>query len=106
MSESTPDLSIVEKLEQLGHEALTAVEHAAVWLVGKLAVANASLHDLETTSPWLRSAWDAGLASATAHGVPVVAIENVGEAILTAAKEFAAGLSQPAPTAPTLPAAA
>jgi hypothetical protein len=92
-------VSIIEKLENFGHETLTAIEHGAVWLVGKLAVATDSLHALEADSPWLALAWNAGVASATAHGVPVAAIEDAGSAILAAAKNFAAGLSQPAPPA-------
>jgi hypothetical protein len=97
--------SIIEKLETAGHEALDAVEHAAVWLVGKIAVSSESLHDLEAASPWVTQAWAAGVASAEAHGIPVTAIENVGAAILTLAKTFAAGLSQPAPV-PAIPSAA
>lgn len=90
-------LTIVQKLEQLGHKCLDAVEHAAVWLVGNVAKAEQSLATLTADSPWLQVAWASGVASATAHGVPVVEIENVGEAILTAAKQFADGLSQGAP---------
>lgn len=92
-------LTVVQKLEQLGHEALDAVEHAAVWLVGTVAKAAHSLETLTADHPLLQAAWQSGVASATAHGVPVVAIENVGEAILTVARQFADGLSQPAPKA-------
>jgi hypothetical protein len=96
----TAPLTIVEKLEQLGHEALDAVEHAAVWLVGKAATTEASIETMVTGDPWLEAAWTAGVASATAHGVPVLAIENIGESILAAARQFAAGLTQPAPPVP------
>jgi hypothetical protein len=95
-------LTIVEKLEQMGHEMLDAVDHAAVWLVGTVAKGEQSLATLAADSPLLQAAWQAGVASATAHGVPVTAIENVGAAILAAAKQFADGLSQPAPKAPSV----
>ena len=95
MSQTMPaPLTIVQKLEQIGHEGLDAVEHAAVWLVGNIAKAEASLTALTANSPWIEAAWQSGVASATAHGIPVVAIENVGEAILAAARQFADGLAQ------------
>lgn len=92
---TTTSPTIIEKLETLGHEALDAVEHAAVWLVGKIATASQSLHDLEASDPLVGEAIQAGIASATAHGVPVAAIENAGDAVVAAAKTFAAGLAQP-----------
>jgi hypothetical protein len=104
MSPTTATLTIVERLEQVGHEALTAVEHAAVWLVGKLATAETSLLALEADSPWLAEAWAEGVKSAEFHGVPVAAIENVGAAIMTAAVSFAAGLQQTAPVVAPVPA--
>ena len=101
MSAATPaPLTIVEKLEQLGHEALDAVEHAAVWLVGTVAKGEESLTTLTESSPLLLAAWNAGVASANYHGIPVLAIENAGAAILAAARAFADGLAQPAPVAP------
>lgn len=90
-------MSLIETLEEKGHEALTAVEHAAAWLVGKVATADVSLHALEASSPLVAEAIAMGEASARAHGIPIDAIENVGEAVLDAAKALAAGLSQPAP---------
>jgi hypothetical protein len=95
---SDPSMTIVQKLEQIGHEGLTAVEHAAVWLVGKVAVAEESLTTLTASSPLISEALAAGIASAEAHGVPVVQIENAGETVLAAATAFAASLSQPAPS--------
>ncbi len=92
--------SIILKLEELGHESLTAVEHSAAWLVGRAATTTQSLTDLTESSPLVKQAWVSGVASATAHGIPVAEIEHVGEAILSAARQLAAGLSQPAPTAP------
>jgi hypothetical protein len=102
LTETPAPLTIVEKLEQLGHEALDAVEHAAVWLVGTVAKGEQSLATLAAESPLLQAAWRAGVASATAHGVPVAAIENVGSVILEAARQFADGLAQPAPVKPPL----
>jgi hypothetical protein len=100
-STSTAPLTIVEKLEQRGHDALTAVEHAAVWLVGTAAKSEQSLATLTASSPLLQAAWKSGVASAAAHGIPVTVVENVGEEILAEAKAFASALSQPATPPPT-----
>jgi len=100
-TDTTAPISIITKLENFGHEALDAIEHGAVWLVGEVSQTTDSLHELGTTRPWLVEAWNAGLAAAEAHGVPLGAIsgiEDVGAAILAAAKTFAAGLAQLAPT--------
>jgi hypothetical protein len=102
-----PTLSIVQKLEQYGHEALTAVDHAAIRLVGFCATTEQSLANLTAESPILKLVWDAGVASATAHGIPVMAIENVFSQVLAAAQAFATdGLSQTAPIATADPVAA
>ena len=69
-----PALTIVQKLEQLGHAVLDAVDHAAIRLVGFCATTEQSLQTLESNSPILKLVWDAGVASATAHGIPVAAI--------------------------------
>lgn len=103
MSDPTAQPTIIEKLETFGHEALDAIEHGAVWLVGMCATAETSLHNLIGSSSLVQAAIAAGEASATAHGIPVLAIENAGEAILAAAKSFAAGLAQPAPTTKETP---
>lgn len=92
-------MTIIETLEAEGHKALTAVQHAAAWLVGTVATADTSLHALEATSPLVAEAIAIGEAAATAHGVPVAAIENAGEAVLAEAKTLAAGLAQPPATA-------
>ena len=98
-----PALTIVQKLEQLGHAVLDAVDHAAIRLVGFCATTEQSLQTLESNSPILKLVWDAGVASATAHGIPVAAIEDVGAKILAAAKAFAEdGLSAPAPLPPAV----
>lgn len=94
-------MTIVGKLEMWGHESLDAVEHAAVRLVGWCATTEQSLMTLAADHPILQTMWDEGVKSAEAHGVPVVEIEDVGSAILAAAKQFAAGLSQPAPAPQT-----
>ena len=93
-------MSIIEKLEQEGHQALTALEHAAVWLVGTVATAETGLHKLEADNPLLATAIQMGIASATAHGVPLTGLEALGNAVLDLAKDLAAGLAQPAPAAP------
>ena len=88
--------TIIEKLESVGHECLTALEHGAAWLVGTVATADTGLHALEATSPLVAAAIAAGEASAVAHGVPVTMIENAGDVLLSLAKQLAAGLAQPA----------
>lgn len=87
--------SIVQKLEQLGHQALDAAEHAAVRLVGEVAVAETSLLKLEASSPLVKMAIDSGLQSARNYGIPVDGIIVAGEDVLALAKNFAAGLAQP-----------
>lgn len=104
MSDTTAPLTIVEKLEQLGHEALTAVEHAAVRAVGFAAKAETSLKTLLADNVYVRDLWDAGVASANAHGIPVTAIEDIAGEILAAAEAFIASLTQPPPV--PVPAAA
>lgn len=96
-------LTIVEKLEQLGHETLTAIEHAAVQAVGWAAKEEASLQTLLKDNTFVRMVWDMGVASANAHGVPVTSIENIGEEIETAARQFIASLTAPPPAAPVIP---
>ena len=104
MSTTAPQ-TLFEKIEAVGHEALTAVEHGAAWLVGTVATAEQSLSTLEANSPLVKTAIDAGIASAQAHGVPVGAIETIGEEILALAKQFAGSLTAP-PPAPSPAAAA
>ena len=94
-------MSLFEKIENVGHECLTAAEHGAAWLVGQVACAQASLATLEASSPLVAEAISAGIASANAHGVPVGAIENIGDEVLAGAKQLAASLASP----PPLPAA-
>ena len=109
MSQTDPvptKLTIIQKLELLGHEALSAAEHGAAWLVGKCAMGETALTGLLAYSPWLAAAEQAGIAAAAAHGVPVVAIEDIGSEILGLAKELAAGLAEPAPGVPAPPAPA
>lgn len=90
-----PKLTIVQKLEQMGHQALDATEHAAVRLVGEVAVLDTSLHNLEASSPLVQMAIQSGLQSARNYGIPVDALEVVAEDVLAAAKAFAAGLAEP-----------
>ena len=96
---AAPRLTIIEKLEQIGHAGLTDLEHAAAWLVGTVATAEASLNSLAASSPLVAAAMAAGKASALAHNVDLTAIEDGGEIVLKLANELAAGLSQPAPGA-------
>jgi N-acetylmuramoyl-L-alanine amidase len=96
-------LTIIEKLETYGHEALTAAEHGAAWLVGECAKGETALTNLASTSPWITSAVAAGVAAATAHGIPVTAIEGLGSQILTLAMDLADGLAAPAPGVPATP---
>jgi len=93
-------LTIFEKLELYGASALSAVEHAAVRLVGDVASAETSLQSLAANSPLVQAAWAAGQASAVAHGVPLPMIEHAAEAVLAEAKNFVRALSQPPPGAP------
>ena len=99
-------MTIIETLETEGHEAMTAAEHAAAWLVGKIAVAEQSLASLEADSPLVAEAIAAGEASAVAHGVPLPAIKTLGGEVLTLANELATGLSSLPPVAPAAPAPA
>ena len=99
-------MSILDKIEAEGQKALTWTEHAANWLVGRIAQGSASLHSLEASSPYVAEAIGAGLAKAQAAGIPVGAFENAGEAVLAAAKAMAANLSVPTgPVPPSTPAA-
>jgi hypothetical protein len=95
--EATRTLTIIETLELRGHTALSAIQHAAKWLVGTAATESINLHDLVGSNAWVQQAWASGVKSAEAHGVPVVAMENAGEAVLAAAKDLAAGLAAPPP---------
>lgn len=90
-------MSIITTLETEGQKAWTAIEAAGAWLVGVVAQTEHTLTSLEASSPLVAEAVAAGEAAATAHGVPVVAVENIGEAVITAAKELAAGLTVPPP---------
>jgi hypothetical protein len=90
-------MSIITTLENEGHKALTAIEHAGAWLVGAVAQAEVSLSSLEASSPLIAQAIAAGEDSATAHGVPIVAVEDGFNAVMTAAKELASGLTAPPP---------
>ena len=85
-------MSILAKIETEGRSVLTAVEHAAAWLVGRVAQAEQSLQTLEASSPLVASAIEAGEAYAASHGVPVAAVENVGDAVLAAARTFGSEL--------------
>lgn len=76
MSTSTANLTIVEKLEQFGHEALAAVDHAAMRLVAFCATTEANLLTMEETYPFVKQALDWGNATASAYGLPMVPIEN------------------------------
>lgn len=104
MSDTVQSTTIIEKIEDLGHEALDAIEHGAVWLVGTIATTASNLNKLEANHPLVIAAIAAGEKSAVAHGIPVQEIMDAGQAILTAAKQFAAGLAQPALTPAAKPA--
>ncbi|HEY3848367.1 MAG TPA: hypothetical protein VGL95_14770 [Acetobacteraceae bacterium] len=93
-------MTIIEKIELYGHKELDAVEHAAVRLVGEAADAETSLKTVLSSSPMFQTCWAAGQASAIAHGIPVVAIENEFEAVMAKAQEFVAGLKSPPPAPP------
>lgn len=97
-AQATAAPTLFEIIEAKGHTWLTAVEHAAVRLVGDVATAETSLSKIEESSPMFRDAWVAGQASAAAYGVPVMQIEGVFNAVMAAAKQFAASLSSPPPT--------
>ena len=90
-------MTIMQNIETFGHDALTGVERAATWLVGKVAAAETSLHTLEANDPLVAEAIAAGDAWAAAHGVPTTAIETAGEDVLALAKQFASGLSAAPP---------
>lgn len=96
-----PKLTIIEKLEQYGHDALDQLEHGAAWLVGTVATADVSLHKLEADHPLVAEAIAAGEASLTARGIPVAEIENAGAVLLDLAKQLAAGLASPPPAPAT-----
>jgi hypothetical protein len=98
MSGTAAKLTIIQKLEQFGHTSLDDLEHGAVQLVGMAATAETSLNALEASSPLVAKAVQMGLDSAAAHGVPVSGIANAAQVVLDLAKQFAAGLAQPAPT--------
>jgi hypothetical protein len=98
--EGTIMTTIIETLETEGHAALTWAQHAAAWLVGTVAVGEASLAKMEADDPLIAAAIEAGLQSAVAHGVPVTAIADMAGVVLGLARDLAAGLSQPAPGQP------
>jgi hypothetical protein len=89
MSTTTENLTIVQKLEQYGHEALTAVDHAAMRLVAFCATTEANLLTIEETYPFVKQALDWGNAAAAAYGLPMVPIENALASVLAAARAFA-----------------
>jgi hypothetical protein len=89
--------SIITTLENEGHAALTAIQHGAAWLVGKVASAETALASLTASDPIIAEAVAWGEAAATAHGIPIVAVENIFTAIMAAAQELVAGLTAPPP---------
>jgi hypothetical protein len=106
MSTTATKLTIIQTLENYGHEALSLAQHGAAWLVGECAKGSTALAGLEASSPWIESAIQAGTAAANAHGIPMVALEGIGSEILALAKELANGLSAPAPGVAVTPAPA
>lgn len=97
---ATAAMTLVEKLEILGHQALDWTEHAAIRLVGECAEATTALQNVERSSPLFLAVCEAGKASAIAHGIPIVPIEDEFTAVMAKAQQFVAGLKQPAPSAP------
>lgn len=83
-------MDLITKLEALGVRAMTAIEHGAAWLVGAAAVAQTDVAALEKESPLVQSAVTAGLALAEKHGVPIIAVEDAGAAVLAMAQQIAA----------------
>lgn len=94
-------MSIITTIETEGRAALTAIEHAALWLIGIVSTTETSLETIEKDSPLVAQAIAAGEAAAAAHGLPVAAIETIGEEVLSTTKTLAAGLTAPAPIANT-----
>lgn len=90
-------MSVITTIETEGRAALTAVEHAALWLVDIVSTTETSLDTIEKDSPLVAQAIAAGEAAAAARGVPIAAIENIGEEVLSTAKALAAR-----PTAPVV----
>lgn len=75
-------------------DEFTAIEHAAMHLIAAVANGETALQQIETTHPMVAEAIAAGTAAATAHGIPVLTIE---EMVLAAAKEMTAVMGAPAP---------
>ena len=90
-------MSLLATIIDDGTAALSAVEHAAAWLLGKLATGETALHQLTVESPLLSEAVVVGEAMAAAHGVPIAAIEGVGEKVLAATHAFATDLMHLSP---------
>jgi hypothetical protein len=93
-------MSILDKIESTGQKSLTWVEHAAAYLVGKVAQAETNLNTLEADNPLVKEAIDAGVAKANALGIPVNDIENAATAVLQTAQDLANNLTTPAAPTP------
>jgi len=86
-------ISIIEKLREYGSKDLTALEHAALWLVGAVANTETSISTLEAASPLVAQAWDAGQTFAASYWMPVLPVENAAEQVLTMAQQVATELA-------------
>lgn len=78
-------------------KTMTAVEHAAMHLVSAVANGDANLAALSTDHPLIAEAIAAGTAAATAHGIPVLTIEQT---VIALAKEMSAALGSTETVAP------
>ena len=93
-------MAILDIIETYGTHGLTALQHAAAWLVGAVATGQENLTALQASDPLVKAAVAAGVAAAQSHGVPVGDIEHMGADVLAAAKDLAAGLGQTAAPKP------
>lgn len=96
-------MNIVETIEAGAASVAAHIRHAALWLIGAAAEAQKEVKALEVSDPLVAEAVAVGSAWASAHGVPMPAIEGATEAVLGIAQAVAAGNAAAAPAAPAVP---
>lgn len=97
-------MTIVEKLEELGHEALTVEEHAAAWLSGRIIAGETTFVALKAASPLFAMAVNSAIQSVTVHlGVTPAVADVAFEAVMSLIGQLGGSLSAPAPVAPPAP---
>ena len=83
-------MSIVSTLETDLGDAFAQLKHAALWLVGHEADIQRDITAIESADPAIATAIKVGEAAAAAEGIPVVAITNAAETVLSIAQQITA----------------